>query len=90
MRWCSLVGTTAETFSPNQDPLPTCEASGTDDLITITVTVGGIITIITARTAITITTIAGIIITTTIITIATMTIDDVAFTESCCRRARCR
>jgi hypothetical protein len=67
--------------------------SGTDDLITITITVGGIITIIiiiTARTAITITTIAGIIITTTIITIATMTIDDVAFTESCCRRARCR
>jgi len=65
--------------------------SGTDDLITITFTVGGIITIIiTARTAITITTIAGIIITTTIITIATMTIDDVAFTESCCRRARCR
>jgi hypothetical protein len=64
--------------------------SGTDDLITITITVGGIITIIiTARTAITITTIAGII-TTTIITIATMTIDDVAFTESCCRRARCR
>jgi hypothetical protein len=68
--------------------------SGTDDLITITITitVGGIITItiITARTAITITTIAGIIITTAIITIATMTIDDVAFTESCCRRARCR
>jgi hypothetical protein len=67
--------------------------SGTDDLITITITVGGIITIIiiiTARTAITITTIAGIIITITIITIATMTIDDVAFTESCCRRARCR
>jgi len=69
--------------------------SGTDDLITITITitVRGIITIIiiiTARTAITITTIAGIIITITIITIATMTIDDVAFTESCCRRARCR
>jgi hypothetical protein len=63
--------------------------SGTDDLITITITVGGIITIIiTAHTAITITTIAGII-TTTIITIATTTIDDVAFTESCCRRARC-
>jgi hypothetical protein len=20
MRWCSLVGSTAETFSPNQDP----------------------------------------------------------------------
>ena len=62
-------------------------------MITITITVGGIITIIiiiTARTAITITTIAGIIITTTIITIATMTIDDVAFTESCCRCARCR
>ena len=64
--------------------------SGRDDLITITVTVGGIITFITARTVITIITIAGIIITTTIITIATMTIDDVAFTESCCRRARCR
>ena len=66
--------------------------SGTDDLITITitVTVGGSITIIIARAAITITTIAGIIIATTIITIATMTIDDVAFTESCCRRARCR
>ena len=60
-------------------------------MITITITVGGIITIIiTARTAITITKIAVIIITTTIITIATMTIDDVAFTESCCRRARCR
>jgi hypothetical protein len=63
-------------------------------MITITITVGGIITIIiiiiTARTAITITTIAGSIITTTIITIAIMTIDDVAFTESCCRRARCR
>jgi hypothetical protein len=59
-------------------------------MITITTTVGGIITIIiTARTAITITTI-GIIITTTIITIATMTIDNVAFTESCCRRAQCR
>ena len=57
-------------------------------MITITITVGGIITIIiTARTAITITTIAGSIITTTIITIAIMTIDDVAFTESCCRRA---
>jgi hypothetical protein len=41
--------------------------------------------IITARTAITISTIAGIIIT-TIITIGTMTIDDVAITESC-RRA---
>jgi hypothetical protein len=65
-------------------------------MIVITITVGGIITIIitsttiTARTAITITTIAGIITTTTIITIATMTIDDVALTESCCRRARCR
>lgn len=62
-------------------------------MITITATVGGIITnfIITARTVITITTIAGIIITTTtIITIATMTIDDVEFTESCCPRARCR
>jgi hypothetical protein len=61
-------------------------------MITVTITVGGIITIIiTARTAITITTIAGIIIiVTTIITIATMTIDDAAFTESCCRRARCR
>ena len=50
-------------------------------MIVITITVGGIITIIiiiTARTAITITMIAGII-TTTIITIATMTIDDVAF-----------
>ncbi|QHP67956.1 hypothetical protein EI171_11830 [Bradyrhizobium sp. LCT2] len=62
-------------------------------MITITITVGGIITIfiITAPTAISITKIAGIIITTTtIITIATMTIDDVAFTESCCLRARCR
>jgi hypothetical protein len=61
-------------------------------MIVITITVGGIITIIIiARTAITITTIAAIIITrTTIITIATMTIDDVAFTESCCRRARSR
>ena len=63
-------------------------------MITITITVGGIITIIiiiiTARTAITITMIAGSINTTTIITIAIMTIDDVAFTESCCRRARCR
>ena len=61
-------------------------------MITITITLGGIITIIiiTARTAITITTIAGSIITTTIITIAIMTIDDFAFTESCCRRARCR
>jgi hypothetical protein len=68
-------------------------------MIVITITVGGIITIlvaaiiiiiiITARTAITIITIVGIIIT-TIITIATITIDDVAFTESCCRRARCR
>jgi hypothetical protein len=56
-------------------------------MIVITITVGGIITIIaaiiiiiiiTARTAITITTIAGIIIT-TMITIATMTIDDVAW-----------
>jgi hypothetical protein len=44
-------------------------------MITITITVGGVITIIiTGRTAITITTIAGII-TITIITIATMTID---------------
>jgi hypothetical protein len=60
--------------------------------IAITITVGGTITIfiITARTAITTTKIAGIIITTTtIINIATMTIDD-AFTESCCPRARCR
>jgi hypothetical protein len=58
--------------------------------IVITITGGGIITIIiTARNAITIITIAGII-TTTIITIATMTIDDVAFTKSYCRRARCR
>ena len=47
-------------------------------------------TIITAHTAITIATIAMSIITTTIITIATMTIDDVAFTESCCPRSRCR
>jgi hypothetical protein len=55
-------------------------------MITITIIVGGITTtIIAARTAITITTIAGIIIitTTTTITIATMTINDVAFTESC-------
>jgi hypothetical protein len=59
-------------------------------MIVITITVGVIIIIIiTARTAITFTMIAGNIIT-TIITIATMTIDDVAFTESCCRRARCR
>jgi hypothetical protein len=46
-----------------------------------------IIILITARTAITIIAIAGII-TTTIITIATMMIDDVALNESCCRRAR--
>jgi hypothetical protein len=67
-------------------------------MIVITITVDGIITIIvaaiiiiiiTARSAITITTMAGIIITTTI-TNATLMIDDVAFTESCCRRARCR
>jgi hypothetical protein len=48
-------------------------------MIVITITVGGIITIIVAT-----------IIIIAIITIAIMTIDDVAFTESCCRRAQCR
>jgi hypothetical protein len=57
-------------------------------MITNTITIRDIITVITAHTAITITTIAGSIIT-TIITIAT-TIDDVAFIESCCPRSRCR
>lgn len=62
-------------------------------MITITTAVCGIITIfiITARTAIRISTIIGIIITTTSInTFATMTIGDAAFTESCCPRARSR